>query len=54
MFDRKSDPEGQTAHEAKANGFNFIVVFFAALGSFVSLEISRTLSMQWYDDEKRY
>ncbi len=34
MFKRKHDAESQTAHGAKANGFNFMVVFFAALGSF--------------------
>lgn len=30
----KDDHERQTAHAARGNGYNFIVVFFAALGSF--------------------
>lgn len=34
MFNRKADAEAQTAHGAKGNSYNFIVVFFAALGSF--------------------
>ena len=42
MFKRKRDSVGEyahgeeshTAHGAKGNGYNFIVVFFAALGSF--------------------
>jgi hypothetical protein len=38
MFGRKSDAEAQHTtsgtHSAKGNGYNFLVVFFAALGSF--------------------
>jgi hypothetical protein len=34
MFKRKGDAEAQTSHGAKGNSYNFIVVFFAALGSF--------------------
>lgn len=34
MFGRNRDPETQVAHAAKGNSYNFIVVFFAALGSF--------------------
>lgn len=38
MFGRKSDKEEQNAasatHSAKGNSYNFLVVFFAALGSF--------------------
>jgi len=34
MFKRKRDPEAQVAHGAKGNSYNFMVVFFAALGSF--------------------
>ena len=34
MFKRKGDAEAQTAHGAKGNSYNFIVVFFSALGSF--------------------
>jgi MFS family permease len=34
MFKSKGDPEAQAAHGAKGNPYNFIVVFFAALGSF--------------------
>ena len=33
MF-RKKDSEGEVAHGAKGNAYNFMVVFFAALGSF--------------------
>ena len=34
MFKRKTDPEKENVHDARGNGYNFIVVFFAALGSF--------------------
>ncbi|KAK5167528.1 uncharacterized protein LTR77_007227 [Saxophila tyrrhenica] len=34
MFGKKRDPENQGNHAAKGNGYNFMVVFFAALGSF--------------------
>lgn len=34
MFGRKRDVENQAAHAAKGNVYNFMVVFFAALGSF--------------------
>lgn len=33
MFKRK-DAEAQVEHGAKGNSYNFIIVFFAALGSF--------------------
>jgi hypothetical protein len=33
MF-RKKASEGEVAHGAKGNAYNFMVVFFAALGSF--------------------
>ena len=34
MFKRKSSPERAAVHGAEGNSYNFIVVFFAALGSF--------------------
>lgn len=34
MFNRKRDVEHQTDHGAQGNSYNFMVVFFAALGSF--------------------
>ena len=34
MFRRKQDSDDQLVHGAQGNSYNFIVVFFAALGSF--------------------